>query len=119
MYVAWWTTNVSERRHIRTVFLIERRSRSERAQRLTNHTQSATLVEGTTMSEPTPNVTEAPVATASSNKPPEQASTSQTAEEQEQNAIIETMDADDSVLRQRRIVFYDNRRDTLVGETGM
>lgn len=57
------------------------------------------------------------------NKPPEagtsisgQANTSVTAEEQEQSAIVQTMDADTSnVLRQRRIAFYDHRHDTLIG----
>lgn len=38
------------------------------------------------------------------------------AEEQEQSAILETMDADSCVLRQRRIAFYDNRRDTLISK---
>lgn len=33
----------------------------------------------------------------------------------EQNAIVETMDTDNCVLRQRRLAFYDNRRDTLIG----
>lgn len=57
-----------------------------------------------------------------SNKPPE-ASTSveqntnetENSVDDEQNAIVETMDRDNCVLRQRRLAFYDNRRDTLIG----
>lgn len=62
--------------------------------------------------------------TSSANKPPE-ADTSINTEggdglstniEQEQNAIVETMDTDNSCgLRQRRLAFYDHRQNTLTG----
>lgn len=43
--VAWWTTNIAEQRHIRTVLLLEgRRIRTHR--RLTNHTEAVTITDG-------------------------------------------------------------------------
>lgn len=44
--VAWWTTNIGEQRHVRTVFLLERR-RSRTQRRLTNHTEAVTITDGT------------------------------------------------------------------------
>lgn len=126
------------------MFLIERRLRRQRTRsRLTNHTQSATLVEGTIHEtdmlfvtflyiKGTSNNSEVSTETLrsesmepiASNKPPqastsvEQQSTDETENsvDTEQNAIVETMDTDNyCVLRQRRLAFYDNRRDTLIG----
>lgn len=43
--MAWWTTNIAEQRHIRTVLLLEgRRIRTHR--RLTNHTEAVTITDG-------------------------------------------------------------------------
>lgn len=42
--LAWWTTSISEQRHIRTVLLLDRRSHRNRAyRRLTNHTETVTI----------------------------------------------------------------------------
>lgn len=43
--VAWWTTNISEQRHVRTVLLLERR-RHRTQRRLTNHTEAVTITDG-------------------------------------------------------------------------
>ncbi|KAJ8935973.1 hypothetical protein NQ314_012540 [Rhamnusium bicolor] len=47
--LAWWTTNISEQRHVRTVLLLERR-RHRAHRRLTNHTETVTITEGTILS---------------------------------------------------------------------
>lgn len=66
--------------------------------------------------------TEANASPPAPSKPPEPGSSvdappaAASIEEQEQNAIVQTMDADSSsVLRQRRIAFYEYRHDTLIG----
>lgn len=70
------------------------------------------------MAEATENVENNPVTVnVTPSKPPE-AGSSINATTEEQNAIIETMDAaadTENVLRQRRVAFYDHRHDTLVG----
>lgn len=43
--VAWWTTNIAEQRHVRTVLLLER-SRHRTHRQLTNHTEAVTITEG-------------------------------------------------------------------------
>lgn len=43
--LAWWTTNISEQRHVRTVLLLERR-RNRTQRRLTNHTEAVTITDG-------------------------------------------------------------------------
>ncbi|CAH0552721.1 unnamed protein product [Brassicogethes aeneus] len=130
--IAWWTTNISEQRHIRTVLLLDRRHRNpHRSYRtLTNHTESVTITEGTpamsrSASEGDLNrhieeVSPSPE-TSSTVKPEEGTSaevqTSST-EETEQNSIIETMDSENCELRQRRIAFYDNCYNTAGGNNG-
>ncbi|KAG5868841.1 hypothetical protein JTB14_012778 [Gonioctena quinquepunctata] len=118
--LAWWTTNTSEQRHVRTVLLLERRRRRSH-QRLTNHTEAVTITEGTNILQPVAegesssetNTLDQPI----DEKPPE-ASTSSTARVEvenqteldtgEEQSIIETMDADTCILRQRRLAFYEN-----------
>ncbi|KAJ8958345.1 hypothetical protein NQ318_017491 [Aromia moschata] len=116
--LAWWTTNISEQRHVRTVLLLERR------RRLTNHTETVTIAEGTivsSVSEENP-VTENATSlepSSSAPRPPEtntseeevsktDTETGREPERGEEQNIIETMDADACVLRQRRLAFYDN-----------
>ncbi|VEN61482.1 unnamed protein product, partial [Callosobruchus maculatus] len=133
--VAWWTTNISEQRHIRTVLLLERR-RHRFHRRLTNHTESATITTGTstlpsTLEEPSSSTASVStissvttisteVAPPASVKPPEdgQAQVPEIEEDEgeveevlagvgEEQNIIETMDADANELRQRRLAFYN------------
>ncbi|CAG9859554.1 unnamed protein product [Phyllotreta striolata] len=120
---AWWTTNISEQRYIRTAVILERR-RHRTHRRLTNHTETVTIVEASTTSplaEEPQSTPETPVETPASSeqsatiKPPEltvegtssnqQQSENITAEGEEES-IIETMDADANVVRQRRLAFY-------------
>lgn len=55
------------------------------------------------------------------NKPPEPSSSESSSQEeineieQEQNDILETMDADANVLRQRRLNFYENKQEKTNG----
>lgn len=44
--IAWWTTHISEQRHLRTVFLIDRRTRNHRTRQFTNNIQAVAPVEG-------------------------------------------------------------------------
>ncbi|CAH1174276.1 unnamed protein product [Phaedon cochleariae] len=124
---AWWTTNINEQRHIRTVLLLERTIRHRFHRRLTNHTEAITISEGTSdppaVSEEVTPTTELPPNTEQSpdtDKPPE-ASTSNNpstpqvddlvdGDNREEQSIINTMDADTCVVRQRRLAFYDNLR---------
>nr|CAI5822235.1 unnamed protein product [Callosobruchus analis] len=133
--VAWWTTNISEQRHVRTVLLLERR-RHRFHRRLTNHTESATITTASTTfigTSTLPLTQEEPISSTSTSsaiipegapparvKPPEdeQAQVPEVEEDdaeieevlagvgEEQN-IIETMDADANELRQRRLAFYN------------
>ncbi|RZC35145.1 transmembrane and ubiquitin-like domain-containing protein 1 [Asbolus verrucosus] len=43
--LAWWTTSISEQRHVQTVWLLDRR-RHRAHRRLTNHTHAVTIAEG-------------------------------------------------------------------------
>nr|CAH7726925.1 unnamed protein product [Callosobruchus chinensis] len=127
--VAWWTTNISEQRHIRTVLLLERR-RQRFHRRLTNHTESATITTGTSTLPSTPEEPSSSTTTVSTTstqealparvKPPEdeQAQVPEVEEDDgeveevlagvgEEQSIIETMDADANELRQRRLAFYN------------
>lgn len=54
VYIAWWSTNISEQRQYRTVLLLDRRRRPTRSivrvripRRLSNHTETVTISEGT------------------------------------------------------------------------
>ncbi|CAH1114242.1 unnamed protein product [Psylliodes chrysocephalus] len=123
--VAWWTTNISEQRYVRTVVLLERRS-YRALRRLTNHTETVTIAEASStppseeQEETAEASTEVPTSSeqAANVKPSEptveenhissQQSENNILEEvvgEEQN-IIETMDADANVIRQRRLAFY-------------
>ncbi|XP_044262249.1 transmembrane and ubiquitin-like domain-containing protein 1 [Tribolium madens] len=75
--LAWWTTSISEQRHVQTVWLLDRR-RHRAPRRLTNHTHAVTIAEGTTVRTET--VTETP-------KPPEPGSSSD-----DRSRIVEAMD---------------------------
>ncbi|KAL3280145.1 hypothetical protein HHI36_017645 [Cryptolaemus montrouzieri] len=109
--LAWCTTNISNEGNLRTVFLLERR-RLRASRRLTIHSESATIVEGTTEedldSSQTPPVME-------EDKPSESSSTSQAGVQsstevlQEESRIVEAMDAqgDEQSLRRRRLAFYN------------
>ncbi|XP_050510099.1 transmembrane and ubiquitin-like domain-containing protein 1 [Diabrotica virgifera virgifera] len=125
--VAWWTTNISEQRYIRTVVLLERR-RHRAHRRLTNHTESVTITEGSSSTsqteESTPDLsaeTDAALERArapNGNKPPEPRSEEdliapdipstilEDSRGEEEESIIETMDADANIVRQRRLAFY-------------
>lgn len=103
---AWWTTNISEQRHVRTVLLLERR-RHRAHRRLTNHTEAVTITESTTQNTP---ITElSPLSDTSTELAHASNSTEIDATESESREaqnIIETMDSDACVLRQRRLAFY-------------
>ncbi|XP_049821033.1 transmembrane and ubiquitin-like domain-containing protein 1 isoform X3 [Aethina tumida] len=116
--VAWWTTNISEQRHIRTVLLLERRQRNPSSARrtLTNHTQTVTISEGTTVSRTSSEnnltnqmeETPASVVNPTSIKPETSSNSTADPEEGERGSIIHAMDQDACVLRQRRLAFYHN-----------
>ncbi|EFA13585.1 hypothetical protein TcasGA2_TC006890 [Tribolium castaneum] len=72
--LAWWTTSISEQRHVQTVWLLDRR-RHRPPRRLTNHTHAVTIAEGTTSPAEPP-------------KPPEPGSSS----EDDRSRIVEAMD---------------------------
>nr|UOA02783.1 transmembrane and ubiquitin-like domain-containing protein 1 [Monochamus saltuarius] len=119
--LAWWTTNISEQRHVRTVLLLERR-RHRAHRRLTNHTETVTITEGSSIAPPI--TEESPIAVSATtdssigDQMSHEASTSnegstiteppENLNRGEEQNIIETMDADACVLRQRRLAFYDN-----------
>ncbi|XP_018571587.1 transmembrane and ubiquitin-like domain-containing protein 1 isoform X2 [Anoplophora glabripennis] len=119
--LAWWTTNISEQRHVRTVLLLERR-RHRAHRRLTNHTETVTITEGSSIVPPI--VEEPPITVSATTEPvpsdhiSHEASTSnesapvpdppENLDRGEEQNIIETMDADACVLRQRRLAFYNN-----------
>ncbi|KAF5273074.1 hypothetical protein FQR65_LT04816 [Abscondita terminalis] len=122
--LAWWSTNIREQPHYRTVFLLERRLRRRIHQtRLTTHIQSSSIVEG----EQTEDVSVAsdnptregvvqnseqnkpPVATTSSNGDSSNSEgASSSAEEEELADIVRIMDADTNVVRRRRLAYYEN-----------
>ncbi|KAJ8984860.1 hypothetical protein NQ317_002699 [Molorchus minor] len=120
--LAWWTTNISEQRHVRTVVLLERRRHRHR--RLTNHTETVTITEGTLLTSTanvrTPIEDDTPSEASASAPDSSEAPGSEGAaskvdtdnngepEVSEEQNIIETMDADTCELRQRRLAFYDN-----------
>lgn len=61
VYIAWWSTNISEQRQYRTVLLLDRRRRPTRSivrvripRRLSNHTETVTISEGTSTNNPLP-----------------------------------------------------------------
>ncbi|XP_056648122.1 transmembrane and ubiquitin-like domain-containing protein 1 [Diorhabda carinulata] len=134
---AWWTTNISEQRPVRAVLWFERR-RHRAHRRLTNHIESVTITEGSNNSvqveeeqsqiDATTETQTALDQSSNANKPPESNSEdnliptqSTTLEEplnQEQN-IIDTMDADANIVRQRRLAFYGgfNNDDNQQGAT--
>lgn len=120
---AWWTTNISEQRPVRAVLWFERR-RHRAHRRLTNHTETVTITEGSNNSvaeEEEQSQIDAATETqtaldqaSNANKPPESnpednliptQSTLEEPQTREQN-IIDTMDADANIVRQRRLAFY-------------
>ncbi|XP_063907175.1 transmembrane and ubiquitin-like domain-containing protein 1 isoform X3 [Zophobas morio] len=110
---AWWTTSISEQRHVQTVWLLDRR-RHRAHRRLTNHTHAVTITEGTTTAalqadSPT-------LAAAASAKPPEagtsSSDTTERGDEDERTRIVQAMDDDACVLRQRRLAFYERSGDS-------
>lgn len=127
---AWWSTNIREQPHYRTVFLLERRLRRRIHQsRLTTHIQSSSIVEGDQQIEEV-GATVASNQTAENNsqnseqnKPPV-ATTSSTGnigvtsaqtvgnahnrEEEELADIVRIMDADTNIVRSRRLAYYEN-----------
>ncbi|KAB0802919.1 hypothetical protein PPYR_05105 [Photinus pyralis] len=127
---AWWSTNIREQPHYRTVFLLERRLRRRIHQsRLTTHIQSSSIVEGDQrMEEPTTPVANNQSAETNSsnlegNKPPvattsstsnlgvsstQTSGSSQNTEEEELADIVRIMDADTNIVRSRRLAYYEN-----------
>ncbi|XP_030748880.1 transmembrane and ubiquitin-like domain-containing protein 1 [Sitophilus oryzae] len=61
VYIAWWSTSITDQRLYRTVLLLDRRSRAARSflrgirfsRRLSNHTETVTISEGSTSTSTT------------------------------------------------------------------
>lgn len=124
--LAWWTTSIRDNWQVRAVYFLDtrlRRSRSRHLQRLTNHTVSSTLVESTqstpdsTSSQPDPvsEVVDAVNSTAEAVKSEDTVSgESSNLENDGPAAIIRKMDADNNLVREKRLEFFNKRRDTII-----
>ncbi|KAK4882925.1 hypothetical protein RN001_006244 [Aquatica leii] len=122
--LAWWSTNIREQPHYRTVFLLERRLRRRIHQtRLTTHIQSSSIVEGEQAEEVTTTsdnqASDNTVQSTEENKPPiattsangsssNSEGTSSSAEDEELADIVRIMDANTNVVRRRRLAYYEN-----------
>lgn len=105
--LAWWTTNISDQRHVRTVLLLDRRRHRSghhhrRLTNLTNHTETVTITEGSTSL-----TRRSSAEMRTQENGPETSENGNGANEGEETTIIRTMDEVCS-LRQRRLAFYDN-----------
>ena len=129
--LAWWSTNIREQPHYRTIVLLERRLRRRIHQsRLTTHIQSSSIVEGNQQVEEGTNTTPETETVNNSaqsseqNKPPAATTSanshnlndnstqvqggSQNTDQEELLDFVRIMDDDRSVVRRRRLAYYEN-----------
>ncbi|GJQ84439.1 hypothetical protein Trydic_g15658 [Trypoxylus dichotomus] len=127
--LAWWTTNIRDNWQVRAVYFLDtrlRRSRSRHLQRLTNHTVSSTLVESTQTNSDPPLAETDPVTEVVDvvNSTTEEAKSEETVERGAEGgesssigtkdgpaAIIKKMDADNDLVREKRLEFFRRRQE--------
>ncbi|KRT81869.1 Ubiquitin, partial [Oryctes borbonicus] len=128
--LAWWTTSIRDNWQVRAVYFLDtrlRRSRSRHLRRLTNHTVSSTLVESTqtttdppsSQTDPVTEVVDVVNSTAEEAKS-EENTVEGRAEGGESSsleakdgpaAIIKKMDADNDLVREKRLEFFRRRHE--------
>nr|XP_022919477.1 transmembrane and ubiquitin-like domain-containing protein 1 [Onthophagus taurus] len=97
--VAWRSTNTPDNRQIRAVYVFDRRFRRNRhIPRLTNHTVATTLVESTQETVETPQ---------NNNRETISTQTVENTFQDDRQNLIKKMDADNNVIRQRRLAFFN------------